>query len=153
MRFGKYHPYSRTTQDYIHNYSLKKPIYDDDKIKIDSGLGPTTPPHGAAGNPTFDLRQLANPGYFRYWGRRHYYDAKVDETKKINPFPFMSLAGTSLFIAKLIEVRTRDMEKIKEYLRIFPSINVGEKIEDPNELIIPLEEFVALQQSKKEHPQ
>jgi hypothetical protein len=68
MKFGTYHPHSRTALDYINYYDQNEKVIDD---HIAAGSGPGG--EVGFGNPTFDLRMLNNQGNFHYWGRRALY--------------------------------------------------------------------------------
>ena len=104
MRWGIWHGFSRTAEDYIifHNYR----IFDDYRI-----LRKKDPSYG---NPAVDLRALNNPGKLRYWGRKRYTDEFPTIDMHENPDPVLSTLGYTQYIADYIKQRVENINSILE---------------------------------------
>lgn len=112
MRFGTYHPYSRSVYDYISKMVYKKIFYDDTKITA------ILPSKKDAGNPAFDREALKDPGQMFYWGRTRYYDKHTDIEQK-NPYPALSNFGMSRYLHELTVKDMKDKQEAISFLNRF----------------------------------
>lgn len=105
LRFGTFHPFSRSYIDYT------KIINDSRHFKFDN-VGRTKPDR-RQNYAAFDLDALKISGKWVYWGRRNYWD-KLPELK--NPYPTISTIGLSRFITELVRLRAKTNEIADKYL-------------------------------------
>ncbi|MDP3766253.1 MAG: hypothetical protein Q8R04_07105 [Nanoarchaeota archaeon] len=105
FRSGELHEQTRNAEDYIREFANKN--FDDDRIER----------HGKG--TAFDLRALANPGSFVYWGRIRLEDTPRDIPME-NPFPMMSSIGLAKYIDNLIRIKMVSYEEAKRFMRVYP---------------------------------
>ena len=104
MRFGEYHPYSRSVNDYINKMIYKRIFYDDSKITA------SLPSAKDPDNPAFDREGLKNPGQMFYWGRTRYSDKNADIEPK-NPYPTISNFGMTKYLNTLVQKDMADKQE------------------------------------------
>ncbi|MEK6909680.1 MAG: hypothetical protein AABW61_01225, partial [Candidatus Aenigmatarchaeota archaeon] len=112
MRFGEYHPYSRSVNDYISKMVYKKIFYDDSKITA------TLPSLKTPDNPAFDREGLKNPGQMFYWGKTRYSDKHTDIEPK-NPYPTISNFGMTRYLRTLVEKDMADKQEALSFMNRF----------------------------------
>lgn len=117
FRFGIYHPYTRSVAEYIEAWD--KGIWKDDDIKW--------LPRGAATSLAFDLRVLANPGMYTWWGREKYTSPET-EVPKENKEPHISEAGIKQFIDRLIERTDAQIKETERFLYQLYPFDVDQKV-------------------------
>lgn len=109
LRYGTYHPYSRSWPDYESKLKKIKLFMDDSQITAD------LPSNKDSRSPAFDREALKNPGQHIYWGRTKF----EDEHEKIepkNPYPSLSSYGLTRY---LTEVTEKDMvDKVEAHHRL-----------------------------------
>ena len=125
IRYGIWHPHSRTYQMY--KKALANAIYPDwadDQIPIDKIL--TSP---VSGDEAVDLRALANPGKNDYWGRITF-DAgeppKKDDPKH-NPFPGLSALGMKKYMQERVRLDMKDKAKAAYFMSTIPADTAATK--------------------------
>ena len=118
IRYGLWHPESRTFQMYAQ--SLSKAIYPewaDEQIPIVGATGriESSP---STGDEAFDMRALANPGLHPYWGRKTF-DAEAPPGKNDpfhNPFPGVSSLGLVKYLEERVGLDMKDKAKAQEFM-------------------------------------
>ncbi len=111
IRWGIYHPKSRTALSYLEALKENKyPEWRDEDIHFINA--PST------GDPALDLRALAFPGKNEYWGREKFDDL---EPPPKNPFPIVSSGGLRTFLKERIEGDMRDKQKAHQAMRRIPA--------------------------------
>lgn len=119
LRYGIYHPYSKTFDDYEYCHRRKDARYHligeavEVRKKVSSGL--SKPTHI---NPAFDREALKDSGNFVYWGRKKWYDDNLEHINNdpVNPYPGVSAYGISKYIANYAEEFMRDKKLKSEHL-------------------------------------
>ena len=111
IRWGIYHPKSRTAMSYLEGLKENKyPEYRDEDIHFINA--PST------GDPALDLRALAYPGKNEYWGREKFDDLEPPFT---NPFPIVSSGGLRTFLKERIEGDLRDKDLAHKIMKGMPA--------------------------------
>jgi hypothetical protein len=105
LRFGTYHPYSRSDIDYT-NIINKERSLNFEKVG-------RTKPSKIGNYAAFDLEALKASGNWKYWGRRNYWD---DYPEYKNPYPTLSTIGLSRFITDIVKLRATQSEIADKYL-------------------------------------
>lgn len=142
FRVGNYHPYSRNVLEYTDpdNGAWVKGIWKDDKI-------PWLPRGGSKAAPAFDLRVLANPGIYTWYGRMHFRadeGTALDLAKMKNNEPHISQYGVVDFIPRLIERTSAQVEDDLRFLALYPGdtkkwVQTKEKMEAGE---LPVDRFI-----------
>lgn len=111
FRIGLYHPKSRSVREYEEAWD--QGIWKDDNI-------PWVPRGGSEASPAFDLRILANPGIYTWWGRERYNDPETSVEMK-NFEPHTSQFGIKQFILSLIDRTAANVKETKDHLVLYPA--------------------------------
>ena len=115
FRTGLYHPFSRNVAEYEDKYTgaWAQGRWKDDDI-------PWLPRGGSDASPAFDLRVLANPGIYKWWGREKYNDPET-AVEKENKEPHISQFGIKQFILRLIDFTSAQVDEDKKFLQYYPA--------------------------------
>ena len=108
---GNFHPYSKEITDYTELISKGHMNFNLAKFKdllTEAQIG-------------FDLEAMKNPGEFKYWGRKRYFDKDKESLRQdpYNPYPMASFFGLWDFINKVTYKRVKEPEIAKKYLDYF----------------------------------
>ncbi len=119
MKKGIWHPYSRSMADY-------GPIIGKGYLKFDARRwkyllldAPTFKKLLHPRNDTaFDREALKNPGFFKYWGRKDYFDPSPASplNKPANPYPTISIDGLWDFIIRVAMKHSDNTDLVKDTL-------------------------------------
>jgi len=139
IRYGLYHPFSRTHSAYIKAFGDRiYPEFQDKDIPFEKS--PST------SDWAVDMRTLANPGLNKFWGRKSFHD---NEPPLANPLPGLSSLGLKKFLFEAAKLAHTDQEEVKKYLNKYYADSAAPKKELPDSPIgVMLGEDVDL--SKKE---
>ncbi len=113
MQWGWYHNRSRSVYDYIREYSRGN--------YHDAHILPQPNSKIYDQNPSFDLRILANPGIFSYWGRRDYKQIGEQFGYTDNPLPWISLDGITQYLKYEFEQSIEQADEMKKWGKLFPA--------------------------------
>ena len=93
LRWGIYHPFSRTANSYKNANLRGDEIYRGIKRKG----------YPKEGNPAFDREALKDPGQNRFWGRPKWNSEDLNDSLKppFNPFPAISTVGIGSYLMDL----------------------------------------------------
>ena len=106
IRYGQYHPFSRTHSVYIKAFGDR--IYPEFQDKdIPFRTSPST------SDWAVDMRTLANPGLNKFWGRKSFNDTKPPLA---NPLPVLSSLGLKKFLFEAAKLAHTDQEEVTKYL-------------------------------------
>ncbi|MBI1935863.1 hypothetical protein HYS31_05470 [Candidatus Woesearchaeota archaeon] len=120
MRKGWFHPFSRIVGDYT------GPESSSDQVNVGITQGFINLKEARFRrlvqervDTAYDNEALKNPGFFRFWGRRHYFDELVPGcyvTNPANPYPTLSLEGLWEIIKAVSTARIKEEGLAQAYL-------------------------------------
>lgn len=107
IKKGRFHPFSKNKDDYINN--ITKGYLNMDEVPFNKLLD--------FREVGFDKEAIKDPGFFRYWGKKHYFDESENSLKypPVNPYPTLSLVGLWEIISKLSSERVLEENLVKEF--------------------------------------
>lgn len=108
---GKYHPESRSAENYNVMHRKGYTRYSNVKRNFDEEI--------SRGNPAFDREALKDHGTFRYWGRKNWFDDTDESINQppFNPFPGVSVDGSTSYIKELTKELIKDPKLREENLQ------------------------------------
>lgn len=140
FRDGRYHPYSRTVNDYIRAHEGKDPYakitYKDNEIlKIHADPN--------EGDPAFDKRAYANIGEApRYWGRKNFTDIEEMQLKGtefegnpfLNPWPAVTTLGMTKYLNEIIRLTEFNRKVAEQMIAGYPA-DIGGNVDEMEKVI------------------
>ncbi|MBI2655850.1 hypothetical protein HYX06_05520 [Candidatus Woesearchaeota archaeon] len=115
LRFGHYHPNSRSDVDYTN--LISKNTFDLRSRNQNGREYPTRTPPQYPERGAFDLEALRHSGLYKYWGKKNYWDESVSRDRKTgNPYPTLSTVGLSQVLNMMIEKAEKKTDKTRQEL-------------------------------------